>query len=107
MAEFEAGPIDDFAEAKPVHIDADGTEIAVVRLGGRLYAVADRCSHAKASLSEGEVIADEASIECPRHGATFDLATGEALSLPATFAVDVYRVVERAGRVYVDIQAES
>lgn len=107
MAEHEAGPSDDFSEASPVRVDAGGTEIAVVRLDGRLYAVDDRCSHAKASLSEGEVIVEEASIECPRHGATFDLATGEALSLPATAPVHAYRTAERDGRVYIELEATS
>ncbi|RIK09592.1 MAG: Rieske (2Fe-2S) protein [Acidobacteria bacterium] len=101
MAEFDAGPSEGFPEASPVRVDADGSEIAVVRLGSRIYAVADCCSHAKASLAEGEVIAEEASIECPRHGATFDLETGEALTLPATASVGTYRATERDGRVYL------
>lgn len=107
MFEYEAGPSENFPEARPVRVDANGTAIAVVRLDGRMYAIDDCCSHAKASLAEGELIAEEASVECPRHGATFDLATGEALSLPATAPVRVYKAVEREGRVYLEVEAKS
>ena len=48
------------------------------------HAVDDECSHEDYSLSEGEVWVDECEIECPRHGSTFDLLTGEPCSLPAT-----------------------
>lgn len=64
--------------------------IAVFRVGSELYAIGDRCSHAEASLAEGEVWDTE--VECPRHGSAFDLTTGEALSLPATRPVPVYEV---------------
>ena len=35
---------------------------------------------------------EECEIECPRHGSTFDLRTGQPCSLPATHAVRVYEV---------------
>jgi len=74
----------------------DGVPVAVVRLGDDLYAIGDRCSHADLSLSEGEVWADEKSLECWKHGSRFDLVTGEAITLPATqpVAVFVVRVVD-------------
>jgi 3-phenylpropionate/trans-cinnamate dioxygenase ferredoxin subunit len=72
--------------------DVDGHRIALVRIGDDFYAVGDRCSHADVSLSEGEVLADDAEIECWKHGSTFDLKTGEPQSLPATKPVPVYEV---------------
>ena len=48
----------------------------------------NRCSHAEASLSEGEVY--DCKVECPLHGAEFDLKTGEALTLPATKPIATY-----------------
>lgn len=73
-------------------VDVGRHRIAVVRIGDDFYAVGDRCSHADYSLSEGEVWVDEREIECPKHGSTFDLATGKPTCLPATTAVPVYRV---------------
>lgn len=107
MAEFDAGPTDGFTDSTPVKVSANGTELAIVRVGERLFAIGDRCSHAKASLSEGEVVASEMSIECPRHGASFDLETGAALSLPATTAVPVYKTCERDGNVFIDLPAQG
>ena len=52
------------------------------RVGDVVYAIGDRCSHAEASLAEGEIFDGE--VECPRHGSAFDLATGMPQTLPAT-----------------------
>jgi 3-phenylpropionate/trans-cinnamate dioxygenase ferredoxin component len=72
--------------------DLEGHRLCVVHLEGDWYVIGDRCSHADASLSEGDLWVDECEIECPKHGSTFDLRTGEALALPATKPVPVYDV---------------
>ena len=66
--------------------------IALVRIGDDFYVVDDTCSHADYSLSEGDVWEDEREIECPKHGSTFSLETGEPATLPATQPVRVYDV---------------
>lgn len=55
----------------------DGLEIALCNLRGEFFAVDDVCTHAYASLSEGELIGDQ--LECPLHGGCFDVRTGHAL----------------------------
>ena len=75
-----------------------GTASRVVRIGDDFYAIGDTCSHADFSLSEGDVWADELEIECPKHGSTFSLTTGEPQTLPATQPVPVYEVVRRRRR---------
>ena len=72
--------------------DVEGLRVAVVRIGDDWYAIADRCSHADESLAEGDVWAEERELECPKHGSTFSLLTGEPQTLPATRAVPVYDV---------------
>jgi 3-phenylpropionate/trans-cinnamate dioxygenase ferredoxin subunit len=72
--------------------DVGGHRIALVRIDDHWYAIGDRCSHADFSLSEGDVWADEREIECPKHGSTFSLETGEPRTLPATQPVPVYSV---------------
>jgi nitrite reductase/ring-hydroxylating ferredoxin subunit len=79
----------------------EGQRFCVVRIGDEVLCVADRCSHEDFSLSEGEVLSAEFEIECARHGATFDLRTGEPCSLPATKPVAVYDVVVNDGQVEV------
>ena len=66
--------------------DVDGHRVALVRIGDDFYAIGDTCSHADYSLSEGDVWDDEREIECPKHGSTFSLLTGEPQTLPATAA---------------------
>ena len=75
-----------------LRVEAAGLRLAVVHIGDDWYAIADRCSHADESLSEGDVWAEERELECPKHGSTFSLLTGEPQTLPATRAVPVYEV---------------
>lgn len=68
----------------------DDQEIAVFNLAGAYYAMDDVCTHDGGPLAEG-VIEGEV-IECPRHGARFDIKTGAVLAMPATQAVPTYPV---------------
>lgn len=72
--------------------DVDGHRLCVVRLGDDWYVIGDECSHEDYSLADGEVWEDEREIECPKHGSTFSLASGEPQTLPATRPVPVYAV---------------
>ena len=81
---------DELAPGTARRFDVDGHRIALVRIGDDFYAIGDRCSHADYSLSEGDVWEDEREIECPKHGSTFSLVTGEPQTLPATQPVPVY-----------------
>lgn len=83
---------DELASGEVRRFDIGQHRIALVRIEEDFYAIGDRCSHEDYSLAEGEVWAEEREIECPRHGSTFDLRTGEACSLPATKPVPVYQV---------------
>jgi 3-phenylpropionate/trans-cinnamate dioxygenase ferredoxin subunit len=83
--------------------DVGSTSIAVVRIGEEVFAIGDRCTHADVSLSEGEVDADDCTLECWKHGSQFDLRTGEPLSLPATKPTPVYEAKVVDGRVQVEV----
>ncbi len=84
--------VGDVAPGTAHKVVLDGVPIAVVRIGDDFYAIGDECSHADYSLSEGDVWEDECEIECPKHGSTFSLTTGEPQTLPATQPVPVYAV---------------
>ncbi|MBI4415213.1 MAG: non-heme iron oxygenase ferredoxin subunit, partial [Candidatus Kerfeldbacteria bacterium] len=60
----------------------DGRALCLYHLSDGVYATDDRCTHAQASLSMGEMI-DDACVECPLHGSRFNIRTGKALALPA------------------------
>jgi len=82
-------------------------EIALVRIDDDVYAIGDTCTHDDVSLAEGFVEADDCMIECGRHGALFNLKTGEPESLPAVRAVPVYDVAVVDGQVILTLEADS
>lgn len=95
-------PFDELPRDRGVRVIVGDHRIALFRVGDDVFAIGDRCSHAEASLSEGEVF-DEA-VECPRHGSEFDLRTGEPASLPATSPVPTYDVTVEDGTVYLTLE---
>ena len=64
--------------------------VAVFNVDGAYYAIDDVCTHDGGPLAEGAI--DGATIECPRHGARFDVRTGAVLAPPATVPVPTYAV---------------
>jgi len=58
-------------------VNGEGADIMLTNVGGRVYALADRCPHMGGSLSGGML--DGTTIKCPNHGAMFDIATGKNL----------------------------
>ncbi len=73
-------------------VEVAGRPVAIVAIGDEVFAIGDTCSHEEASLAEGELWPEECEIECPKHGAVFDLRTGEPKTLPATEPVPVLSV---------------
>lgn len=101
---LDIGVLEALPESKGVRFDIGSHRVAVFRIGDEVFAVGDRCSHAEASLSEGEVY--DCIVECPRHGSEFDLRTGEVLSLPATKPVPTYPVAVEDGYVFLTLEEE-
>ncbi len=95
--------LDDLVDGAARRFDVDGARLCVVRIGDDVLCIADRCSHEDFSLSEGEVMVGDREIECARHGAMFDLTTGEPCSFPATKPVAAFVVTVRDGDVEVEI----
>jgi 3-phenylpropionate/trans-cinnamate dioxygenase ferredoxin component len=93
--------VHDVKPGAAARFDVDGRRLCVVNVEGTFYVIADECSHADYSLSEGEVWEDRREIECPKHGSTFSLVTGEPQSLPATRPVAVYDVRVEGDDVFV------
>jgi 3-phenylpropionate/trans-cinnamate dioxygenase ferredoxin subunit len=75
---IDVGAADSVTESNPLTTEVDGYPIVIVPCGKDFFAVEDRCSHDGESLAGAEVEACE--IICPRHGARFDLRTGDARS---------------------------
>jgi len=71
-------------------VEIDGRAIAVFNIAGAYYAIADVCSHDDGPVAEGDL--NDYEIECPRHGAHFDVRTGKVLSFPAIVDIPAYPV---------------
>jgi 3-phenylpropionate/trans-cinnamate dioxygenase ferredoxin subunit len=80
-------------------VDVDGDEVAVFNIDGEYYALADVCTHDGGTLADGTVEGHE--IECPRHGARFDVRTGKVTAPPAYENVTAYPVQVINGRVLI------
>ena len=85
--------------AKRVYNGADA--IALFNVDGTFYAVSDRCTHGRASLSEGSVDGGGCILQCPWHGGQYDLATGEPAGGPVRVGIKTYRVKVEGGRIFV------
>jgi 3-phenylpropionate/trans-cinnamate dioxygenase ferredoxin subunit len=74
--------------------------VLIFNVDGRFFAIADLCSHDDGPLGDGPLSGHE--IECPRHGARFDIRTGKALCLPAVTAVPSYAVTVEDGHIFLE-----
>lgn len=84
-----------------VLVEIDGAPVAVFNVGGQFFCIADVCSHDDGPVAEGEL--DGFAIECPRHGARFDIRTGKVLSMPAVTDIPVYPVTVANGEISVEM----
>ncbi len=99
--------LSELTDGRSKRVDVQGNKVAIVKIGDDVYAIGDTCSHQNYSLSEGAVLIDDLEIECPKHGSSFDLLSGQPRSLPATKAVPVYKVSIEDNNVMVDIDADN
>jgi nitrite reductase/ring-hydroxylating ferredoxin subunit len=91
MPEFATvGPSADLSEGEMRAFEVGGRRVTVARVGGRLHAFDDTCTHRRCSLAEGDL--EEGAVICPCHGSRFDVATGVVLNPPATEPVRTYPV---------------
>lgn len=81
--------------------EVQGTRVAVCNVDGTFYAIADLCTHDDGPLGKGQL--DGYAIECPRHGARFDVRTGAVLQMPAVFPVKAYPTQVTDGEIKITL----
>src|SRR5229473_7684898 len=84
-----------------MYFDVDGVPIAIFHVDDHYYATSDVCTHEEASLSEGELEGE--IVECPLHGARFNVRTGRVKALPAVTNVKTYPVRVVGSDVEVEV----
>jgi 3-phenylpropionate/trans-cinnamate dioxygenase ferredoxin subunit len=104
MALVKVATVSDIPEGEARRFSYDSTEVAVANLGGGEFRALDAiCSHALSYLDEGEVDPDMETIECAKHGSTFDLNTGRPRTLPATQPVRAYAVKVEGHDILIEV----
>ncbi len=102
MKVVDAGAVTDIPAGQAIRVVAGDVPIAIFNVHGQLYAIGDTCTHEEFSLSDGELVEDY-TVECPLHGARFDVRTGSALCLPATQPAGSFRVWVEGDTVKVEV----
>lgn len=81
--------------------NVQGEKVLIARVGDKVFAIENRCSHEDYPLEDGWV--DEGKICCSMHGGQFDPANGKALTLPAYEDIKTYPVSVINGTIHVEI----
>ncbi|NVH72156.1 non-heme iron oxygenase ferredoxin subunit [Paraburkholderia sp. JPY432] len=87
-------------------VEQSSCPLAVYNVDGVFYATSDMCTHATASLSEGEIV-DGDLIACPLHDGQFHIPTGQAMAFPCTVDLRTYKVIEEGDDIYADLEREA
>lgn len=98
---LNATTVDQVPPGKLRVVRVKGQRVALCQVDGAFYAMEDVCSHDAGPLGEGPLNGDE--VECPRHGARFNVRTGAALSMPAVVGVKVFRVRVDGRNIQVEV----
>jgi 3-phenylpropionate/trans-cinnamate dioxygenase ferredoxin component len=102
---IQVATLEEFPLYAQKSLELDGEYVLVLHSISGFWAIEDRCSHDDNELLGGEVAERDGlapSIKCLRHGAGFDLGSGQALSLPAVKAVKRYRAWLEDNVVWVE-----
>lgn len=101
MGEFvKVGRVADIPPGERRHYEFEEETVIVLNVDGEFYCIADLCSHDDGPLEDGEL--DGYAIECPRHGARFDVRDGRVLCLPAVRPIPHYDVKVENGDIFVE-----
>lgn len=101
MTFIEVAKIGDVAPGSVEYVEAGDEDLALCNVDGEYYAIANVCTHDGGPLGQGSL--DGHIIECPRHGARFDVRTGAVRALPAILPIPTYEVRVEGDAVLVDI----
>lgn len=96
---IDVGSVNEVGPGQFKTVWVDDVEIALIDCEGQVHAIEDVCTHDGGELTGGLI--EGCQIECPRHGARFDIRTGQALTPPAYEPVPVWRVKIDAGRILI------
>ncbi|MCL4561727.1 MAG: non-heme iron oxygenase ferredoxin subunit [Chloroflexi bacterium] len=97
-------PVEALPDGERLFVEIGELSVVIFNIAGEFYAIADVCSHDSGPVGDGELEGYE--VICPRHGARFDIRSGEVLSLPAVVDIAAYpiRIVDGQIEIGIPIQ---
>ena len=100
MSEHRVAALSEIAPGTTKRVELAGVGMLLCNVDGSVYAIEDVCTHDGGPLDQGEL--EGACVVCPRHGATFDVRSGDP-TMPADMPVATFPVDVRGDDVYVDL----
>jgi len=101
---IEIAPVSELPNGERLFVDLADKPIVIFNIAGQLFAIGDVCTHDNGPLGDGMLEGNK--IVCPRHGAEFDIRTGQAVQMPAVVDIPAYPVQVRDGKIFVGIPKE-
>ncbi len=100
----EIAPAAELPNGERLFVDLGDKPIVIFNIAGQFFAIGDVCTHDGGPLGDG--LLENHNIVCPRHGAEFDVRTGQAVQMPAVVDIPAYPVQVRDGKIFVGIPKE-
>jgi len=102
MADYlKVASIEEIPQGGSKLVEVDMVRVALFNLDGVIYAIEDVCTHDGGPLVEGRVVND-CQVQCPRHGARFDIRSGVAVAFPAFEPTRTYAVRVEGNDVWME-----
>ena len=100
----DIAPASELPNGERLFVEIEGEPIVIFNIAEQLFAIGDVCSHDDGPVGDGDL--EGFNIVCPRHGAEFDVKTGEAVGMPAVVDIPAYPVQVRDGTIYLGMPKE-
>lgn len=101
MAFVKAANVSEVPPGRAKVVEIGDEDVALCNVDGKIYAIANVCTHDDGPLGEGYLLGEE--IECPRHGARFNVRSGQVKTLPAIMPIPTFEVKIDGDDVLVDV----
>lgn len=101
---IEIAPVAELPNGERLFVELEGRSLVIFNIAGQFFAIGDICSHDDGPVGEGDL--EGYNIVCPRHGAEFDVRTGQAVQMPAVVDIPAYPVKVIDGMIQVGIPRE-
>jgi 3-phenylpropionate/trans-cinnamate dioxygenase ferredoxin subunit len=96
-----AAKISEIPQGRTLVVEVEDEDVALCNVDGKIYAIANVCTHDDGPLGTGYLMGEE--IECPRHGARFNVISGEVKTLPAIMPLPTFKVRVEGDDVLVEV----